>query len=111
MIGDAVFLDEAYAHYCVADSNSPGRIMKILPLTKPIDNQTDSPIEPDFPSVRYFQIHFEYLHETIDELRRQVDQANQQIAELQQQLQGRSVLAGISPERYTGEDEAPSDLD
>lgn len=42
--------------------------------------------ETGFPSARYFQVHFEYLHETIGELKQQIETANRQIAELQQRL-------------------------
>ncbi|MCQ8182021.1 hypothetical protein NP603_12950 [Methylomonas sp. SURF-1] len=41
---------------------------------------------PGFPSARYFQVHFEYLHETIGELKQQIETANRQIAELQRRL-------------------------
>ncbi|PPC91241.1 MAG: hypothetical protein CTY34_04735 [Methylobacter sp.] len=41
----------------------------------------------EFPNARYFQIHFQYLHEIIGDLKVQVDKANQQIAELQLQIQ------------------------
>jgi hypothetical protein len=44
------------------------------------------PLEPPFPSARYFQIHFQYLQEIIGDLRVQVEKANRQIAELQVQL-------------------------
>ncbi len=36
-----------------------------------------------FPSARYFQIHFQYLQEIIGDLHLQMENANQQIAELQ----------------------------
>jgi hypothetical protein len=44
------------------------------------------PIDPPFPSARYFQIHFQYLQEIIGDLRVQVEKANRQIAELHVQL-------------------------
>jgi len=37
-----------------------------------------------FPSSRYFQIHFEHLYELIDDLKRQLEKTNQQVAALQQ---------------------------
>lgn len=40
----------------------------------------------EFPNARYFQIHFQYLHEIIGDLKVQVDKANQQITELQLQI-------------------------
>ncbi|AMK77150.1 hypothetical protein A1342_20665 [Methylomonas methanica] len=48
-------------------------------------------LDASFPSARYFQVHFEYLHETINDLKQQVSHANQQIAELQEQLQAQSM--------------------
>lgn len=43
-------------------------------------------LEAAFPSARYFQVHFEYLHETIAELKQQIETANRQIVELQRRL-------------------------
>lgn len=51
----------------------------------PADSPADK-VESGFPSARYFQVHFEYLHESIGELKRQIEIANRQIAELQQRL-------------------------
>lgn len=51
----------------------------------PADSPVDK-VESGFPSARYFQVHFEYLHESIGELKRQIEIANRQIAELQQRL-------------------------
>lgn len=81
--------------------------MKTTPAKIATENQAASPAEPAFPSVRYFQIHFEYLHDTIDDLKKQVNKANQQIAELQQQLQAGSAAAGIGGTGYAGERKAP----
>jgi hypothetical protein len=84
--------------------------MKTTSAKAPSDNQALSPVEPGFPSIRYFQIHFEHLHDTIDELKKQINQANRQIAELQQQLQGRSETANIGSMGYVGECKvSPSD--
>ncbi|MDD1621780.1 MAG: hypothetical protein LUQ11_09885 [Methylococcaceae bacterium] len=91
----------------MAYSNNFGRIMKTNSETTFLDSQLVSSKEPGFPTVRYFQIHFEHLHELIDDLRMQIQQANQQIAELQQQLHGRSTLARIGPEGYGNERKAP----
>jgi phage shock protein A len=38
-----------------------------------------------FPSSRYFQIHFERLHEMIEDLKDQLEKTNQQIVALRQQ--------------------------
>ncbi|MFA5985451.1 MAG: hypothetical protein WC782_15645 [Methylococcaceae bacterium] len=46
---------------------------------------------PDFPSARYFQVHFQYLHEIIGDLKTQVDKANQQIADLQLQIKNQTA--------------------
>lgn len=48
----------------------------------------------EFPNARYFQIHFQYLHEIIGDLKVQVDKANQQIAELQLQIQAHANSDG-----------------
>ncbi|MGZ4958529.1 MAG: hypothetical protein ACXV7J_04705 [Methylomonas sp.] len=85
--------------------------MKLLSTKLPLSSQPHSHPEPVFPSARYFQIHFDHLHETIDELRRQVDQANQQIAELQQHLHIKPALLDADVDDYAGKDEIPSGLD
>jgi hypothetical protein len=48
--------------------------------------KTSPPLDPPFPSARYFQIHFQYLQEIIGDLHVQMEKANRQIAELQAQL-------------------------
>lgn len=45
-----------------------------------------TPSAPPFPSSRYFQIHFEYLHEIIGGLQQHVAETNRQMALLQQRL-------------------------
>lgn len=35
----------------------------------------------DYPSTRYFQIHFQHLHDAIEILKQQVHEANRQIAQ------------------------------
>ncbi|BBL71138.1 hypothetical protein [Methylogaea oryzae] len=45
-----------------------------------------SPAAPAFPSSRYFQIHFEYLHEIIGGLQLHLAETNQRMAVLQQRL-------------------------
>lgn len=87
-----------YDQHYVAQGNHFGRIMKTNSEPTYLSSQLVSQKEPGFPTVRYFQIHFEHLHELIDDLRAQVQQANQQIAELQQQL-GRSSPARANAER------------
>ncbi len=87
----------------MADSKESERIMKTISATTRFDRQSVSPAEPGFPSVRYFQIHFEHLHETIEDLRRQVDQANRQIAELQHHVKFRVPVVRIGPENQDGE--------
>ncbi|MEC4748531.1 hypothetical protein [Methylomicrobium sp. Wu6] len=59
----------------------------MMRMKKSSTSAEHSPPEQPFPSARYFQIHFQYLHETIGDLRLQVEKANQQIAEMQLQLQ------------------------
>lgn len=45
----------------------------------PVD---EMPVKPEFPSPRYFQIHFEHLEGQIDETRHCLEQLQQQITEL-----------------------------
>jgi hypothetical protein len=66
-------------------------------------------LDASFPSARYFQVHFEYLHETISELKQQVSQANQQIAELQQQLQAHP-LGEMPTVNYAGDTQPTGNL-
>lgn len=61
---------------------------------------TAEALEASFPSSRYFQVHFEYLHETINDLKQQIGTANQKIADLQQQLQARTTLDNIACDQY-----------
>lgn len=46
----------------------------------------DRTVGNPFPSSRYFQIRFEYLHEVLAELKRQLDEANSQIVALHARL-------------------------
>ncbi|WP_166642679.1 hypothetical protein [Methylocaldum gracile] len=39
---------------------------------------------PEFPSARYFQIHFEYLEELLGDVRLRLDALRQQVADFQQ---------------------------
>lgn len=47
--------------------------------------------DADYPSTRYFQVHFEYLQAAIDTLREQLTEASRQIAQQNEML--RSVLS------------------
>ncbi|MDD5036423.1 MAG: hypothetical protein PHE55_16895 [Methylococcaceae bacterium] len=38
----------------------------------------------EFPSARYFQVHFEYLEELLNEARQSLESLRQQVAEFQQ---------------------------
>jgi hypothetical protein len=58
------------------------------------------PLDPPFPSARYFQIHFQYLQEIIGDLRAQMENANRQIAELQIQLRLQQADYDPSPDDY-----------
>lgn len=49
-------------------------------------------VDNNFPSAKYFQIHFQYLHEIIGDLSDRIDLANRQIAELQEQIGIRSPI-------------------
>jgi hypothetical protein len=64
-----------------------------------------SPLDPPFPSARYFQIHFQYLQEIIGDLRVQVEKANRQIAELQIQLRLQQSDYAPSPDDFGKETE------
>jgi cell division protein FtsB len=62
--------------------------MKMNQITKALDgNSSELRSNQHFPSARYFQVHFEYLHEIIRDLKAQIDTANQQIMVMQAQLQ------------------------
>lgn len=50
----------------------------------------ETPLDADYPSTRYFQVHFEYLQAAIDTLREQLTEASRQIAQQNEML--RSVL-------------------
>lgn len=52
----------------------------------PIQTVEDVLSAPVFPSPRYFQVHFEYLHEIIGGLQQQVAEANRRMLLLQQRL-------------------------
>lgn len=58
------------------------------------------PPEQKFPSARYFQIHFQYLQEIIADLHLQMENANQQIAELQRQLQLNHAVNDTPPHDF-----------
>ncbi len=60
--------------------------MNTKPLERPQDIDARSPKKNAFPSARYFQVHFEYLHELISDMKKQLEVSNQQIALLQQRL-------------------------
>lgn len=59
----------------------------------------------NFPSARYFQVHFQYLHEIISDLRNQIDLANRQITELQERLRLRPVPARNLNQNQAGDDQ------
>lgn len=72
------------------------------------DSYTDMSVETAFPSVRYFQVHFEYMHEAIEDLKKQLNKANQQISALQQQLDVRSAaLAQMGTVSYPADIKTP----
>lgn len=48
------------------------------------------PPDSDYPSTRYFQVHFQYLYETLESLKEQVQEANRQIAAQNQALRNLS---------------------
>lgn len=74
-----------------------------------LDKISPETLDASFPSARYFQVHFEYLHETINDLKQQINQANQQIAELQQQLQP-APLRDIGMASYAVDNQLGSNL-
>lgn len=47
---------------------------------KPEAASADGNLPMDYPSTRYFQIHFQYLYELIEALKEQLLEANRQIA-------------------------------
>jgi hypothetical protein len=54
--------------------------------TKPKSTTPKSATPPAFPSPRYFQVHFDYLHELLSDMKKQLDNANEQITTLQRRL-------------------------
>jgi len=73
------------------------------------DSMSQEALDASFPSARYFQVHFEYLHETINDLKQQVNQANQQITELRQQLHA-GALSDIGAANYVADSQSVSNL-
>ncbi len=86
-----------------------GCAMKTRQSRTKLETSSPEAVESNFPSARYFQVHFEYLHETISELKQQVNQANQQIAELQRQLQAHS-LGEMPTVNYVGDTKPAGNL-
>ncbi|MEQ1635732.1 MAG: hypothetical protein ABL903_03510 [Methylococcales bacterium] len=56
------------------------------PLEMPVEINRKSSRQNAFPSARYFQIHFDYLHELMQEMKKQLEASNQKITLLQQQI-------------------------
>ena len=56
------------------------------PLEMPVELNCKSSRQNAFPSARYFQIHFDYLHELMAEMKKQLEASNQKITLLQQQI-------------------------
>lgn len=66
------------------------------------DSAEDFIASADYPSTRYFQVHFQHLYEVIEALKEQITEANRQIAtqnEILQALLQQSDLAPISSDR------------
>lgn len=71
--------------------------MRVNPLESPLDSYPKpSKKQGSFPSARYFQVHFEYLHELLRDMKQQLDVSNQKIDLLQQQL--KQVMPVVSNE-------------
>lgn len=71
------------------------RILQVVESNEP--DKADSPEGPPFPSARYFQIRFEYLHEVLTEMKQQLEEANLQIRALHARLEildGKADAAG-----------------
>ena len=51
------------------------------------ENAEDCIAPMDYPSTRYFQIHFQFLHEQIENLKEQLQEANSHIAAQNEILQ------------------------
>jgi len=68
------------------------------------DSAEDFIRSTDYPSTRYFQVHFQHLYEVIEALKEQIAESNRQIAvqnEVLQSLLQQSDLAPISSDRKT----------
>ncbi|MFI3138112.1 MAG: hypothetical protein QX197_15150 [Methylococcaceae bacterium] len=60
--------------------------MHTNPVEIPTDIKRKYAQQNAFPSARYFQIHFDYLHELLGDMKNQLEVSNQKISVLQQQL-------------------------
>ena len=60
--------------------------MKQCQLPKKLSSPRDKTNAPEFPSARYFQVHFQYLESQLTHLHRLIDAQNQQISELKQYI-------------------------
>lgn len=54
-------------------------------------------VEADYPSTRYFQIHFQHLYELVESLRAQVQEASRQIAAQNEMLRHLPPKSGAQP--------------
>lgn len=67
--------------------------MENRPYSKKIKHKTtiempDETLNELFPQVRYFQIHFEYLHELLNNAINKIDALNKQVNQLEKRLSG-----------------------
>lgn len=62
-------------------------------MESPEKKTSDSSAGTPFPSARYFQIRFEYVHEVLAEMKLQLDRTNAQLLALHARL---DTLAGKS---------------
>lgn len=73
-------------------------------LNEPQASQPGTAEGPEFPSARYFQIHFEYLDERLGDIRHRVDALRQQIADLQRgSNHDQAEDSGFQPTRPNGQ--------
>ncbi|NOS75936.1 MAG: hypothetical protein HOP36_15660 [Methyloglobulus sp.] len=53
---------------------------------KSYSSANEAPAKPEFPSARYFQVHFEHLESQQDETKRCLEKLQQHMAELYQRM-------------------------
>lgn len=70
------------------------------PAQQPTQSVSESAPAEHFPSARYFQVHFQYLHENNQLLQSQLNQLTRQVEQLTNKLER---IPGTTPQRLRDE--------